>query len=153
MAFGGRNGEVGAKTLAGAFQQLSRGLEVDFSAGNGAVTHIGREEWQFGREIGPLPIPRQEAMHGESVAQVMECEGLVAPWDREDQCFAAVPDRASRSPDVRAGPNDVQKDRRCGDGRKNRRYCADANTFSTAAPQKATGARIGTCGTCPLEPP
>src|SRR6266516_193507 len=75
MAFGsgsGRNGEVGAKTLASLFQQLRRSLEVDFRAGDGAVPQISREQWKFGREIGTLPIPRQEAMHGERVTQVMD---------------------------------------------------------------------------------
>jgi len=71
-----------------------------FSAGNGAVTHIGREEWQFGREIGPLPIPRQEAMHGESVAQVMNARAWLPLGTAKTNASQPVPDRASRSPDV-----------------------------------------------------
>src|ERR1019366_4617634 len=118
MAFGGRNGEVGAKTLAGAFQQLSRGLEVDFRAGDSAVTQIGREEWQFGREIGPLPIPRQEAMHGEGVAQVMNARAwltLGTAKTNTAQQFQIERHEARMSV---PGADDVQEDRRCGGGRK-----------------------------------
>jgi len=69
---GGRNVEVGVKTLAGVLQQLSCGLEIDFRSRDSAVSQIGREQWEFGSEIGSLSIPSQQAMDGERVTQVVD---------------------------------------------------------------------------------
>lgn len=65
------------KTPAGLFQQLRRGLKVDFGAGDRAVPQIGGEQWEFRRKVGTLPIPGQEAMHGERVAQVMNARAAL----------------------------------------------------------------------------
>jgi hypothetical protein len=59
-------------------------LQVNFGAGYGAVSQIGREERQFGSEICALPIPGEEAMHGEvgaerAASEIDQCSFLFEP--------------------------------------------------------------------------
>jgi hypothetical protein len=41
------------------------------------VAHIGRQQRQFGVDVGSLSIPSHEAMHGKSPAQIVEMRRAV----------------------------------------------------------------------------
>jgi len=60
------------ETPAGAFQKFRGGLQIHLCASDGAMSHVGGQQREFCTQVYPLPIPRQKAVHGKRVTQVMD---------------------------------------------------------------------------------
>src|SRR6185437_1940449 len=100
------------KTLTSLFQELRRGLQVDFSAGDCAVSQISREQWEFGRKIAALPIPCQQAVDGEGVAQIVDARSGLALWSTQAKAAKEFQKKRHETRMSVPGSNDVQEYRR-----------------------------------------
>jgi hypothetical protein len=90
--------------LTSFFQEFSRGLQIDFSAGQRGMPQIRGQQRQLGGQRCPLTIPGHETLHGKRVAKVMEprspcAHGTTQPTRAENvQKQATDPRLAVRPP-------------------------------------------------------
>jgi hypothetical protein len=85
------------------------------------VAHIGRQQRQFGVDVGSLSIPSHEAMHGKSPAQIVEMRRAVGAaltnnlWAIDAKTLEKLTKTAA-CPDALKGPDlgQNQKDWSCG---------------------------------------
>ena len=62
--------------LAGLFQEFSRGLQIDFGAGQRRMPQVRGQQRQFGSQRRPVTVPGYETLHGKRVAKIMEPRSL-----------------------------------------------------------------------------
>ncbi len=101
-------------------------VQVVMSGHSRAVPQVGRQHWQFGLDVGSGPIPSQQGIDGEAVAEIVNPRWLAvwradaAPLKQRSQTESQA--RAAVCP---AAPESVSDERRLRGNRKSV-LCANA---------------------------
>ena len=67
------------EAFADRFQQLGSCVQVGLGPGQGSMAEIRRERGQFGEEVGPATMPRQEAIHAKRVSGIVDARPANSP--------------------------------------------------------------------------